>query len=475
MNNEILPQPLIGYLDDLLAVSSGAEKTHNVFVGHNLGERVFLLQVPIHEFYEMSEVANEQYRDGLEVTQRKLDQAHATKLAIYILKGLISSAINHRKYNNKKEIKSLIDIQESLGKQPYLSLQPIVTNIRDVGERGNKIRAERVLSKSDDSTACLKVYLAQNNIFWVIDGQHRREGMRIVFNFISEILRHHSYPKKKGIYHPEDDHSELTSDEISAWQAVLESSKSFVTISIETHLGLSVDEERQLFHDLNNLGKKVDKNLALKFDSSNPINLFLKEQLIDKVGIKVSEKDQKDWNNDDGSLSLKDITAVNAILFLNKTNISTATPDVREKFNIGKQFWESISSIDGFGQSKGKEKTVAMQPVVLKALAKLAFDFNFSKRKIENSHFYYDELLEGISNIDFSHDNKIWQYYSLSETERENLFPGLSKYLPDIEGGNRDIGSIQNGHMKFGAKHNDIYPLIGDMIRYQINLPSRRS
>ncbi|WP_237387151.1 hypothetical protein [Xenorhabdus sp. Sc-CR9] len=65
MNNEILPQPLIGYLDDLLAVSSGAEKTHNVFVGHNLGERVFLLQVPIHEFYEMSEVANEQYRDGL--------------------------------------------------------------------------------------------------------------------------------------------------------------------------------------------------------------------------------------------------------------------------------------------------------------------------------------------------------------------------------------------------------------------------
>ena len=55
----------------------------------------------------------------------------------------------------------------------------------------------------------------------------------------------------------------------------------FTTIQVECHLGLGVKEERQLFHDLNNLGKRVDASLALKFDSANPINVFIKEVLID--------------------------------------------------------------------------------------------------------------------------------------------------------------------------------------------------
>ena len=27
--------------------------------------------------------------------------------------------------------------------------------------------------------------------------------------------------------------------------------------------------------------------------------------------------------------------------------------------------------------------------------------------------------------------------------------------------------------MRFGAKHNDIYPIIGDMIRWKLKLPNR--
>jgi hypothetical protein len=27
--------------------------------------------------------------------------------------------------------------------------------------------------------------------------------------------------------------------------------------------------------------------------------------------------------------------------------------------------------------------------------------------------------------------------------------------------------------MRFGAKHNDIFPIIGDMIRWKLNLPKR--
>ncbi|GAB2716079.1 hypothetical protein GCM10027155_19190 [Acinetobacter apis] len=476
MNLELednLPHPLTGSLDDLLDNGSSSEQDYNVFVGNNLGERVFLLQVPMKEFFKISEVANEQYREGIEVTQRKLDQVHANKLALYILKGLISSAINFKKARKAPIVPALLDIQEDLGRQPYLSLQPIVVNIRDIGHRGGKLRAVRVLSKEDSSTACFKVYLAQNNLLWVIDGQHRREAMRLVFEFIESVLRHHIYPKKKSLYTPLDGHFDITSEEIQAWQTVLESTKTFCTVSVEVHLGLNGDEERQLFHDLNNLGKKVDRNLALKFDSSNPINLFIKEELIDQLGIQVSDVEQKDWSKDDGSILLKDMSAINAILLLNKTNISTATPEVKDKFNVAKQFWESVKAIDGFGEKQAKEKTIAMQPVVLKALAKLVFDFNFSKKLPENANSLYYTLLDGISNLDFSHKNPIWQYYEMPESNRETMFPGLKSYLPSEETGNRDIGGFNAGLMRFGSKHNDIFPIIGDMIRYQLSLPSR--
>ena len=66
--------------------------------------------------------------------------------------------------------------------------------------------------------------------------------------------------------------------------------------------GLNPDEKRQLFHDLNRLGKKVDTNLALQFDNSNPINLFIKDRLIQDLGIGVSETDVKDWDDDEGKL-----------------------------------------------------------------------------------------------------------------------------------------------------------------------------
>lgn len=471
---DFLPMPLMkGSLDDLLDISNGNEQDYNVFIGHNLGERNFLLQVPMKEFYKISEVANEQFKEGIEVAQRKLDQVHANKLAVYILKGLVSSAGKLREMQDKPNLDALSKIQDELGRQPYMSLQPIVANIRDIGLRGKLLRAERVISKDDATTVCFKVYLAQNNILWIVDGQHRREAMRIVFDFIDYVIRHHAYPKKKGIYGPSDGHLELTNDELIAWQTVSESSRTFASVSVEVHLGLDIDEERQLFHDLNNLGKRVDKNLALKFDSSNPINLFIKEELIDNMGIKVTEIEQKDWSKDEGEVLLKDMSAINAILFLNKTNISSATPEVNNKIAIAKQFWESIKSIDGFGEDRGKEKTVALQPVVLKALAKLVYDFKFSKRRRDNADESYNVLLEGISNLDFSHHNKIWQYYTLTDEEKKTLFPGADTYLPTEESGNRDLGSINAGIMRFGSKHNDIYPVLGDMIRYQLGLPSR--
>ena len=57
--------------------------------------------------------------------------------------------------------------------------------------------------------------------------------------------------------------------------------------------------------------------------------------------------------------------------------------------------------------------------------------------------------------------------------ERNKKFPGLIDYLP-VSDGNRDMGARDADCMRFGAKHNDIYPLIGDMIRYKLQLPKRK-
>lgn len=469
-----LPAPL-ATLDEVLEQGDTSEKPMKVFVGHNLGQRTFLMQMPMHEFYAMSEVANDAGRDGETVAQRKLDPAHAHKLAIYILKGLVSAAIERREILKKPPNPSLNEMMQILGRQPYMSVQPLVVNIRSTNPRGNDIRADRLLAQTTGETASFKVYLAQRHVLWVVDGQHRRKAMQLVFEFLEQLRATKTYPKKGNLIGFNDGNA-LSPDELDLWEECFEVARTYCTLLIEVHLGLSPAQERQLFHDLNRLGKKVDTNLALQFDSSNPINLFIKDELIGNLGLHVVEADVKNWNDDDGGIARKDVVSVNAILFLNKTNIGGATPPMVDgKIETAKRFWTAVQAIPNFGEERAREKTVAAQPVVLKALAKLVFDFSFSNRRPDNGDELVDSLLNGVSDIDFSHENPMWRFYELSTEERAKAgLTGLIDYLPPEDGANRDIGSVQGGVMRFGAKHNDIYPLIGDMIRWKLDLPSRR-
>tara|TARA_R110001592_G_scaffold363347_1_gene684667 strand:- start:2278 stop:3705 length:1428 start_codon:yes stop_codon:yes gene_type:complete len=468
-----LPIPMTT-IDDLLEEGDCSEKGYKVFVGNNLGYRIYLMQIPMHEFFEMSEVANDAARDSESVAQRRLDPSHAQKLAGYILKGLVVGAIQRRAEKKEPESVALEAILQRLGRQPYLALQPLVTNIRACSPFGRNIRATRLATESG-VTASFEVFLSQQHVLWVVDGQHRRMGMKIVFDFLDYVRRTGTYQKKGSLY--PSDSLELSREEVSAWEEVYSGARTFCKVSVEAHLGLTPEQERQLFHDLNNLGKRVDRSLALKFDNSNPINLFIKEVLHESVGLKIIEKDVKEWKDDQGEISWKDAVGVNSILFLNKTNIGGAVPsDVSEKEVIAKQFWEVVMAIPGFGESAAKERTVAAQPVVMKALSKLVYDFAFSKRRQEGAKEQLNILLSSLSDVDFSHGNPMWRYYELTPEERNRFgLDGLSNYLPSAEGGNRDVGSYQGGYMRFGAKHNDIYPIIGDMVRWKLGLPSRHA
>lgn len=480
----IPPTGTISSLTHAFQAADSSTRPFNVLTGINLGNNTFLLNIPMHQFFEMSAVANQQglADQGIDgpVAQRKLDPAHAQKLAQYILKGLVNTVIGRHKATGGDIPPALLAIQKKLGKQPYMSLQPIVANLRPpfCSEGGGGLRWQEL------TPGVITVWLGDNNVLWVIDGQHRRYALDLVFEFLSDIKRKHEYPKRPNLF-PYEKGEGMSSEELAIWMEVYEVARTGCRIMVEVHLGLDPDQERQLFHDLNSLGKKVENSLAFAFDSSNPINLFIKDELVDGklIEAEVVEKDIVDWHNDPGAIAWKDLTGINALLFLNKTNINGAQPgQVEERKEVAREFWETINHIENFGKPQARKKTVAAQPVVLKAFAKLVYDFAFGRDRNEQ---LVSQLFAGLPKLNLSHQDPMWRYYELNSVERNSFgLAGLAEYLPSDQiegdsgvGANRDIGRFDptDQVMRFGAKHNDIYPLIGDMIRWRLGLPSRHS
>lgn len=218
------------------------------------------------EFYDQSIVANERDDDGEPAAQRPLNLAHATKMAVFMLKGVVQAAIIRRKLAKKSLSPGLKELAHILGKPPYVAIQPLVCNLRTVDPQTEK-------------TLGFTIWLSQEDLFYVVDGQHRRKAMQMFFEFLSNAIQLRKLTTKGNLLKPVK--GDLSDEIVNALGEVLETASAFTTIQVECHLGLGVKEERQLFHDLNNLGKRVDASLALKFDSANPINVFIKEVLID--------------------------------------------------------------------------------------------------------------------------------------------------------------------------------------------------
>ena len=91
---------------------------------------------------------------------------------------------------------------------------------------------------------------------------------------------------------------------------------------------------------------------------------------------------------------------------------------VEGKEEIAYRFWTAVSAIPGFGEEKARERTVSAQPVVLKAIAKLIYDLKFSNRRPTDGDNLTELLLCNVTEIDFSHDNPMWRYYSMSKEDR---------------------------------------------------------
>jgi hypothetical protein len=63
----------------------------------------------------------------------------------------------------------------------------------------------------------------------------------------------------------------------------------------------------------------------------------------------------------------------------------------------------------------------------------------------------------------------------LNNAERSKLFKGIDKYVHIPSGTNLDAGTYdpETGWVRYGSKRNDIYPRLGDLIRFDLGLKSR--
>lgn len=459
-------------LDSFFQVSSAFEYQLMARPGNNLGNPTLIFSIPMSDFFRMSIIANDPTMG--DVSQRKLDPAHAFKLAQFMLKGLVNAARIANARDGVLPDEVYDNVLKRMAPQPYTAMQPLVVNIRSAGLRGSNLAA-RHFPESGPAMG-VSVRLGQRDLLYVIDGQHRRMGIDNILTFLEEVRRTHMYPKGKTSLFEYGEDRNVPPEEQALWERAYEVARTVCTVAAEAHLGLDVEQERQLFHDLNNKGKKVEVSLALEFDSSNPVNQFIRHELIGRNVVQLAAGDKVDWDSPHtGKMTRKELVAVNAHLFLNKTNINGASAvDVEARKAVALRFWEAVTQCDGFGEENARDVTVLAQPVMLKAIAKLTFDFAFGRAKTRSDE-HLNMLLDGLTEMDFSHTNPIWRYYEMSDTERlQNGLGGLAAYLPTSEG-NRDIGGFDaaSGKMRFGPKHNDIFPILGDMIRYSLKLPSR--
>lgn len=451
-------------------------KTLRTFKILNAGKITLMTSMSLVELSHYSDVANNRMAED-EQSQRPLDLAHANKLAKYFLKALLDSAIQRMGKQGREVNEHFFKIQDQIGKQKYYTIAPIIANLRT-----NSLEDVRQLIDKNNEVIGHQITLKVGDTLWVVDGQHRRKAIEIVIDFLKHVNSNYKYPGKGSIF--SDHKNKLTKEEMEVWNECRDMC-TFCKVAIEIHLGLDIEEERQLFHDLNQLGKKIDVSLANKYDSSNPINNYVSEVLIDDIFsdkhfVVLDSSNEADWAEEMPSLTRKSLAAINAILFLNKGNINGATPaEVTEhKKEIANNYWNAVLAIPDFLEKQPKLKTVSAQPVVLKSIAKLYYDTFFGKNEVFNNEINQGKLIAGLKTFDFSHANLAWRYYTMSVDQRsQEGLSGLAGYLPiDGEGYNRDMGGfdLTTGTFRFGAKHNDIVPLIADIVRWHCQLPSRQ-
>ena len=234
----------------------GSKKSYPVLVGQNMGNRTITFNLNLRDFYEISRIRNIASGESNQTrAQRELDINHAKKLAMHILTGLFETQLKIYRSDNKKISKIISNLQQEIGSSPYAVLQPFVCNIQKCERDGADLEFDYLEGNGD---WCL-VKLGKDQPMSVVDGQHRREAFTLVQKWLNDVLEKGKYPAASfiSLKDPTSKTERLSAEVLDFWKDVADIAWSFSRVTIECHLGLDTEEERQLFADLNNKGKKL--------------------------------------------------------------------------------------------------------------------------------------------------------------------------------------------------------------------------
>ncbi|NDV24428.1 DNA sulfur modification protein DndB [Desulfovibrio sp. JC022] len=345
-----------GYIDQgpLTAKDNRNEIPLNVFQGYNLGYMTLTASLPMDKFYAMSTVANYKGRKENKA-QRDLFPTHAWKLSTYILKGILNSIVKKFTAEGREVPEGFYMAQGKLGVQPYMGLQPLVVNLRDCKPDGSDLRRQSI--KINDEIVGYKLLLPRRSLLYVLDGQHRRKAMDNVIKFLDEICRSGQYPAQRKNLYPYEE-GEVSNEMMEVWQECSDRAFGFCDVQVEIHLGLTIEQERQLFTDMNLHVKTVEPAIVADFDSSNPVTMFTKEVLpSEEIGIRLTDKMPKDWDKDTGEVALNDAIRINSLIFTGKVAYGAVTPAQLEgKWETARRFWACVSKIENYGEEKARNK-----------------------------------------------------------------------------------------------------------------------
>ena len=468
-------------LGDLRRSGARTEFNAPVLTGFNMGNRTLSLTLTMEQFREQSDVANEARilettGDRSQIAQRPLDEKHAKAIALYMLRGLLVSVRQNWVDEGRHIPTELEDLLSDLGAGPYQGLQPFTGNIRACAPGGADLDIEE---RTDGK---LVLFLRQGQLIYIIDGQHRRHAYELMISWLKEMMNTRKYASKRrgGIYVPDEiEDMHLTAAVAEIWSAVIELARSHFTVDVTVHLGLKPMQEKQLFHDLNNLGKKPDAALAQAFDQANPISVFIRKEIEEpkrlgdiKISDTGSKKGRKAQDSDIAIIYRDDLVSANAMLFAGATNAAGIIPSAVVLNNdYGRAFWEAVAAQDHFGEDGWEKTTLLSEPVMIKALAQLAYTFHESREK---DHRLRDQFIADLraKKLNFSHHDPLWSIYFKSEAERNAMDPALNNYLTPDSGRN-SYAVWQGNQLVFASNTRDIARYLGDLIRWKLQLPCR--
>lgn len=333
-------------------------------VERNQGLATFTGRLTLEQFADLTVVHNRRWAEDAgesfdSVTQREIIDPHANGLAMFMLQGLVAASILRGEEGGvpPEMMEQLHLLQDKVGRSAHYGL-PQVTLVLT----GEPDFAE--LAGVMPSTA-MRLFLPAGRLFVVADGQHRREAARRVREFLNRVVGERRIPKGTKFYPAQEE--PVTTAELEAWIAVQDTFRSWTMISYEAHIGLTIEQARQMFTNYNCNVKPVKFDLNLAFDQSNPLNQFAKDWVQPELAGASGSNHPYD---------LRQLASINGFLFLGKTTIKSAPYNVTQMLPVAKEFWTTVVQSPEWGRSG----SLIHEVPVLKALAKAWFYVFLARR-----------------------------------------------------------------------------------------------